>query len=73
MLIAILRRANTGTFSTSKTKAKATAAASTPATTEAGMAVMAIPPTANVEAITISTMDDTASQRLGREPHKCRR
>ncbi len=57
----------------SKTKAKAAAAASVPATTKAGKGVIAIPPTANVEAIAISATDDTASQRLGREPHRCRR
>ena len=67
------RRANTGTFTKSKTNANAAAAASVPATTKAGKGVIAIPPTASVEAIAISAKDDTATQRLGLEPHKCRR
>ena len=53
--------------------AKATAAASVPATIQTGKGVIAIPPIANVEAIRISATDETASQRLGREPHRCRR
>ena len=49
--------------------AKAIAAASVPATTQAGKGVIAIPPTANVEAIKRSATDETTSQKLGREDH----
>lgn len=62
---AILRRATTGTFTTSRRKVKATAAASVPSTTKGGNGVIAIPTTANIEAITISATDDAASHRLG--------
>src|SRR5665213_479728 len=72
-LWAIPRRANTGTFTKSKMNAKMAAAARVAATSETGKCVIAIPPTANVEAIAISATDDPASKRLGREPHKCRR
>jgi hypothetical protein len=34
---------------------------------------MAIPPTANIEAIRISATDETISQKLGREDHSRRR
>ena len=57
----------------SKMNAKMVAATSVPATSKAGKAVIAISPTANVEAIAISAIDETASKRLGRVPHKCRR
>jgi hypothetical protein len=70
---AILRRVNTGTFTTSKTTANAAAAASVPATTKAGRGIIARPPTASIAAITTSATDDRTSQRLGREPHRCRR
>jgi hypothetical protein len=72
-LCAIPRRANTGTFTKSNTKAKATADNRVPTTTMAGKRVIAIPPPANVEAIAISVIEDATSKRLGREPHKCRR
>jgi len=53
--------------------AKVSAAADVPTTNETGRAAMAIPPTANIEAIRISTTDDAASQMLGREGHSRRR
>jgi hypothetical protein len=40
------------------------------ATTHAGKGVIAIPPTASVEAIRRSAPDETRSQILGREDHK---
>ena len=57
----------------SKTNAKAAAAASVQAIVRTGRGIMAIPPTANIEAIRISAADAAASHGLGREPHMCRR
>ena len=38
-------------------------------TTKADKGVIAIPPMANVDAITRSVMDETTTQTLGREDH----
>ena len=62
---AMRRRAYRGIFVRLRITAKAMAAASTPATTKGGNGVIAIPPIANAEAITISTTEDATSQRLG--------
>ena len=70
---AIRRRANTGTFTASRTKANTEAATSVPATAKVGKGVMANPPMASVAAIITSATDDAASHRLGRDPHRCRR
>ena len=49
------------------------AAASTPATVEAGKGAVAIPPIAGVDAIRISPIDEAKTQPPGRENHRCRR
>ena len=67
------RRRKTGTLTKSSKKANATAVANVPATIEAGKGLMAIPPTAIVEAIRISAIDEAMTQELGREDHRCRR
>jgi hypothetical protein len=54
----------------SKVTAKAAAAARVPATIKAGKGVIAIPPTANVEAIRRSPTDEAMSQALGREDQR---
>ena len=54
---AIFRRANTGSFTKSSRRAKATAAVSVPATNETGSGVMANPLTANDEAIRMSATE----------------
>lgn len=49
---------------------KAADAANAPPTTTTGKGDMATPAMASVAAMTISAIDEAASQRLGREPQR---